>query len=338
MPTIYEVAAYAKVSASTVSHVINDTRFVADETKARVWEAIEVLGYRPNTLARSLRRRETSTIGLLVPDNSNPFFAALARAIEDAGFAEGYSVILCNSDYSEEKEITYIDVLLSKQIDGLILSPSQDFPGSLQSLLDEHLPVVVVDREPGDLAVDQVLVDNERGGYLAGRHLMELGHRRVGVIAHPPEAAVSAGNRVIGFRQALMEGGVELLDEAVIHSDFRYSGGGLAMQELLARNPSLTAVFSTNDLMAAGAINALRRLHLDVPRDISVIGYDDSLQAIMTFPSITTIAQPISELGQRAVSLLLNRIQDPAATPSRIVLPTTLIERESVAAFTLESQ
>ncbi len=335
MATIYDVAAWAKVSASTVSHVINDTRVVADETKARVWEAIEALGYRPNILARGLRRRETSTIGLLVPDNSNPFFAALARAIEDAGFAEGYSVILCNSDYSEAKEATYIDVLLSKQIDGLILSPSQDHPGFLPGLLDEHLPVVVVDREPGDLAVDQVLVDNEQGGYLAGQYLTQLGHRRIGCIAHPADAAVSAGNRLVGFGKALAEAGVELVDEAVIHSDFRYAGGEAAMRELLERNLGLTAVFATNDLMAAGAINALHRTRLRVPYDFSVIGFDDSLQAIMSFPSITTIAQPISELGQTGVSLLLKRIQNPTDPPSRIVLPTTLIERESCCALTL---
>jgi DNA-binding LacI/PurR family transcriptional regulator len=205
----------------------------------------------------------------------------------------------------------------------------------LQSVLDEHLPVVVIDREPGDLPVDQVLVDNEQGGYLAGRHLIQLGHRRIGCIAHPSEAAVTAGNRVSGFRRALTEAGVELVEKAVIHSDFRYIGGEAAMRELLERKLDLTAVFSTNDLMAAGAINALRRAHLQVPHDVSVIGFDNSLQAIMMFPSITTIAQPITELGQTGVSLLLKRIQEPTAPPSRIVLPTTLIERESCYALTM---
>ncbi|MEW5960046.1 MAG: LacI family DNA-binding transcriptional regulator [Chloroflexota bacterium] len=335
MPTIYDVAARAKVSASTVSHVINDTRTVAEETRARVWQAIEALGYRPNILARGLRRRETSTIGLLVPDNSNPFFAALARAIEDAGFAQGYSVILCNSGYSEAKEATYIDVLLSKQIDGLILSPSRDHPGSLPGILDEHLPVVVVDREAGNLEVDQVLVDNELGGYLAGRRLTQLGHRRIGCIAQPANAAISAGKRLVGFRKALAEAGVELAAEAVIHADFRYTGGEAAMRELLERELGLTAVFATNDLMAAGAINTLHHSRLQVPYDFSVIGFDDSLQAIMAFPALTTIAQPISELGQTGVALLLKRIQNPTDPPARIVLPTTLIERESCCALTM---
>jgi len=329
MPTIYDVAAQANVSASTVSHVINETRYVAEETRARVWEAIEALGYRPNTLARSLRRRETSTIGLLVPDNSNPFFAALARAIEDAGFAEGYNVILCNSDYSTKKETTYIDVLLAKQIDGLILSPSRDYPDSLKPVLEDNLPVVVVDRHAGDQSVDQVMVDNQQGGYLAGQYLINLGHRCIGCIAPPPETVASAGDRIKGFRQALAEAGLELFENCIVSSDLRYTGGEAAMSQLLARKLGLTAVFAANDLMAAGVINALRQAGLSVPHDVSVIGFDNSLQSIMMYPAITTVAQPIVELGRVAVSLLLKRIANPDEPPSQVVLPTTLLERES---------
>ncbi|MCK6627360.1 MAG: LacI family transcriptional regulator [Anaerolineae bacterium] len=332
MPTIHDVAAYAKVSASTVSHVINNTRFVSTETRARVLEAIEALGYKPNILARSLRRQETATIGLVVPDNSNPFFAAVARAIEDAGFAEGYNVILCNSDNSETKEAAYIDVLVAKQVDGLILSPWQDHPSSLEKILEARLPVVAIDRVANDLPIDQVLVDNEQGGYLAGQYLVQLGHRRIGCIAPPPESLHSAGNRIIGFRRALAEAGVELNEEAVISSNFRYSGGEAAMCELLKRNLDLTAVFTANDLMAAGAIQALRRAQLQVPEDISIIGFDYSLQAMITIPLLTTIAQPITELGRVCVSLLLKRIKEPATLPSRVLLPTQLIEQESCRA------
>jgi LacI family transcriptional regulator len=332
MSTIHDVAAYAKVSASTVSHVINGTRFVSEETRARVLEAIEALDYRPNIIARGLRRRETSTIGLIVPDNSNPFFAAVARAIEDVGSENSYSVILCNSDYSETEEVAYIDVLLSKQVDGLILSPWRDHPQSLDSVLEAKLPVVIIDRVVGDLPLDAVLADNEQGGYLAGQHLVELGHQRIGCIAPPREVGPSAGNRVTGFRRALSEAGVELVDEAVIHSDFRYTGGEAAMRELLKRNLSLTAVFATNDLMAAGAINTLHQADLQVPDDISVVGFDDSLQAVIMCPALTTIAQPITELGRASVSLLLERIKQPSAPPSRLLLPTKLIERESCRA------
>ena len=334
MPTIYDVAAHARVSASTVSHVINGTRFVSEETKVRVLEAIETLGYRPNTIARSLRRRESSTFGLIVPDNSNPFFATLARAIEQAGFAEGYNLILCNSDYSDAKEATYIDVLLSKQVDGLILSSSRDHPQVSETMFDAPLPMVLTDRVSDDLPVDQVLSDNEQGGYLAGQYLIQLGHRRIGCIAPPTEVMPSAGNRLVGFQRALAEAGVELTPVAIIHSDFRYTGGEAAMRELLKRNLDLTAIFATNDLMAAGVVNALRRANLQVPDDVSVIGFDNSLQAIMMYPSITTIAQPIAELGRVSISLLLERIKNPTAPTSRVMLPTTLIERASCRAIT----
>src|SRR5215218_7202424 len=235
MPTIREVAEQAQVSVSTVSHVINHTRFVDPETQERVRRAIKVLGYRPNLLARSLRRRETRTIGLLVPDNANPFFAEFARVIEDAGFAEGYSVILCNSDRSEAKEETYIDVLLAKQVDGLIVISSTDRIDLLQRVIDVGVPLVVVDRNLPDLSVSQALVANEQGGYLAGRYLVELGHRRVGCIGGPSEGNPS-WDRVLGFKRALAEAGVSLLSEAIVSGDFRYPSGEAGMRTLLERN------------------------------------------------------------------------------------------------------
>jgi LacI family transcriptional regulator len=273
-----------------------------------------------------------------IPDNSNPFFAEMARAIEQAGFAEGYNVVLCNSGNLEDKELAYIELLLSKRVDGLILCPSKDHPETLDVVLAAHLPAVVVDRAAGDLPVDQVLSDNEQGGYLAGQYLMQLGHRQMGCIANPCDVRSSVGNRLVGFQRALAEAGVELAPEAVIHSNIRYGGevamGEAAMGELLNRNLDLTAVFATNDLMAAGAVNTLRRANFQVPDDVSVIGFDNSLQAIVMYPSITTIAQPINELGQVSVSLLVERIKNPTASTSYVMLPTTLIERESCRAIT----
>ncbi len=335
MPTINDVAAHAKVSASTVSHVINGTRFVEPETKHRVQAAIEALGYRPNSLARSLRRRQTSTIGLLVPDNSNPFFADVARVIEDAGFAEGYSVILCNSDLSEVKQAAYIDVLLSKQVDGVLLISSGSRSGPVQQILEANVPVVVVDRDLGDLPVDQVLVDNHQGGWLAGQYLVKLGHRRIGCLAGPDAITPSAG-RIEGFRHALRQAGSELRPEAVVHGDGRYEGGAAAMHELLQRDLGLTAVFAFNDLMAIGALSTLRRARIRVPEDLSIIGFDNIFHAPAMIPALTTIAQPIAELGQVSVRLLLERIKQHDVPTSRIILPTTLVERESCRAITTQ--
>jgi LacI family transcriptional regulator len=331
MPTIREVAEQARVSVATVSHVINRTRFVDPETQERVHQAIKTLGYRPNLLARSLRRRETRTIGLLVPDNANPFFAEFARVIEDAGFAEGYSVILCNSDRSETKEETYIDVLLAKQVDGLIVISATDRTDLLQRVLDVGVPLVVVDRNLTGLSVSQVLVANEQGGQLAGQYLVGLGHQRVGCIGGPSDSNPSWG-RVVGLTRALREAGIILPPEAIVPGDFRYTGGEAGMRALLERDLGLTAIFATNDLMAIGALVTLQRAGLKVPGDVSVIGFDNILQASTMIPALTTIEQPVNDLGQATVRLLFDQIMKRAIGPTSLTIPTRLVERESCRA------
>jgi LacI family transcriptional regulator len=331
--TIRDVARDASVSTTTVSHVVNGTRFVEPETEERVRQAISRLGYRPNLLARSLRRQETHTIGLLVPDNSNPFFAEVARVIEDAGFTEGYSVILCNTDLSDAKQAAYLDVLLSKRVDGVLLVSSVAQREPLEQVLAAGIPVVVVDRDVPDLPVDQVLVANDEGGYLAGQYLARLGHRRIGCITGLNDETPSSG-RVIGFRRALADAGIALPPEAIVRGNERYVGGEEAMAELLRRNLGLTAVFVFNDVMAIGALTALRRAHVPVPDAISVVGFDNIVQSAAMMPALTTVAQPVAELGQASIRLLLDRIAQPGEPRSRITLPTHLIERESVCDLT----
>lgn len=331
MPTIRDVAAHAQVSVATVSHVLNGTRFVDPRTVARVRQAIKVLGYRPNSLARGLRRNETSTIGMLLPDNSNPFFGEIARSIEDIGFSEDYNVILCNSDGSEAKEAAYVDTLLSKQIDGLILISSGNSFAPLQSILDADVPCVVVDRELGDdVAVDQVLIDNRQGGYLAGQYLAQLGHRSIGYIAGPNQLNLSA-QRLTGLREALAEAGLDLPDEAVVQGDFFYTGGAEGMRELLRRGLGLTAVFAANDRMAVGAMSTLQRAGYRVPEDVSILGYDDIPLASALYPSLTSVAQPTTEMGRISVSLLIERIKMRGETlpVRRLTLPVQLMVRES---------
>ena len=290
--TIRDVARDACVSTTTVSHVVNGTRFVEPETEERVRQAITRLGYRPNLLARSLRRQETHTIGLLVPDNSNPFFAEVARVIEDAGFVEGYSVILCNSDLSDAKQAAYLDVLLSKRVDGVLLVSSVAQREPLEQVLAAGIPVVVVDRDVPDLPVDQVLVANDEGGYLAGQYLARLGHRRIGCITGLNDETPSSG-RVIGFRRALADTGIALPPDAIVRGNERYAAGEEAMAELLRRNLGLTAVFVFNDVMAIGALTALRRAHVPVPDAISIVGFDNIVQSAAMMPALTTVAQPV---------------------------------------------
>ncbi|TGP21944.1 MULTISPECIES: substrate-binding domain-containing protein [unclassified Mesorhizobium] len=330
MTTIADVARYAGVSVATVSHVMNRTRHVEPETAERVRAAITALRYSPNSLARSLRRGETKTIGLLLPDNSNPFFASVARQIEDAGFVAGYTVILCNSDGSAEKEERYLSVLMAKQIDGLIFAGSSDHARVFASL-SAAVPAVLLDREIHSVNVDSVLVDHDHGGYLAGRHLVGLGHKRIGVIGGPRDSSSSPA-RLRGFTRALEEAGLALPPSSVVDSDYHFAGGRLAMERLLEQAPEITAVFACNDLMAMGAITALRSRGLRVPDDMSLIGFDDIPYAVTTWPPLTTIAQPVEKIGTRAVSLLLERVVEPEAPSRREVLTPVLVERESCAA------
>lgn len=333
-----DVAARAGVSVSTVSRVLNKGDYVDLATRERVQAAIDALGYRPNLLARSFRRNETRTIGLLVPDNTNPYFAGIARVIEQEGFAEGYSVILCNSDLSPSKQVAYIDVLIAKQVDGLILAspgliPSGDGPTLVDRVLDSGTPCVLVDRDLGDLPIDQVLVDQRQGGHDAGAYLLGLGHRALACLLGPDDRSASAG-RIAGFRQALAEAGITLAADAIARGNGRFDGGVAAMESLLANGADFTAVFAFNDLMAIGAINALYRHGRRAPVDVSVVGFDDILLASAVFPPLTTVAQPIREMGRQSVRLLLNRIADRDIPPSRIVMPTAFVERESCRAIT----
>ncbi len=329
MTTIRDVASKAEVSIATVSRVVNGNRPVHPDIRDRVLKAIQELDYRPNYLARGLRQRNTCVIGLIIPDNSNPFYAELARAIEDAGFAAGYSVILCNSDLSEEKQQAYVDVLLSHKVDGVILIDMKLAAlESLERILAENIPVVLANIDRLVPAVDQILVDYHQGGYLAGQYLVRLNHRRIGCITlFQPFSYKSP--RIIGFRQALAEAGIELTTEDFAIGNGRYESGYKAMQELLQRRPDLTAVFVFNDLMALGAMNALHAQGIRVPEDISIIGYVNIFYASTFEPALTTIAQPIAAIGQECIARLLERIHQPEKPPTHITLPVELIERSS---------
>jgi len=332
------VANRAEVSIATVSRVVNgDGSYpyrVHPDIRERVLKAVAELDYRPNYLARGLRQSNTCMIGLIIPDNANPFYAELARAIEDAGFAAGYSVILCNSDLSEEKQQAYFDVLLSHKVDGVILINMLLPPlNSIGRIRTENIPIVVTNADALEPKMDQVVVD-DRGGYLAGQYLLRLNHRHIGCITYSQPLSFT-NTRIVGFRQALAEAGIELTREDFAIGNGRYESGYKAMQELIQRRPNLTAVFVFNDLMALGAIGALHAQGMRVPEDVSIIGYDNISFASVFEPALTTIAQPIAAIGQECIKQLLERIQQPGKQPTLITLPVELIERSSCQALLL---
>ena len=308
MTTIREVAQAAGVSVATVSHVINETRYVSPELQEKVRAVMADLGYTPDGRARSLRLRRTQTMGLVVPDNTNPFFAGLARLVEDEGFEAGYTTILGNSDERPEREERYVEALLSKRVDGLILAATLHHPPGVEALLRRsRLPVVLIDRELDVPGVDVVLTDNRGGGRQAARHLLDLGHRHLACIAGP--AGRPSAERLEGFADELTAAGVALPTATLVEGDFQYAGGRSGMAALLDAGVPFSGVFVANDLMAAGALAELHARGVDVPGDVSVVGFDDSAPAVFTSPALTTVRQPLAEMGRMAISLLERLIE-----------------------------
>lgn len=328
MTTISEVAQKAGVSPTTVSHVINKTRFVADETRGRVERAIEEMNYRPNALARSLRNGETCTIGLILPDSANPYFAELGRTIEMTAFEAGYSVILCNTESDIEKEHIYMDVLTKKQIDGMVFVGGGEDYDSYKALLDMHVPVVALDRDYPNLEMDVVISDNLQGGRLATQHLLDLGHTRIGCISGPSKVNLSA-QRVTGYIQTLERAGLAVDQSLIVSGDFHPASGRAAAYQLLSMQDPPTAIFACNDLMAIGVLRAARDLNRRIPQDLSLVGYDDIELASYTMPPLTTVQQLKKEMGVTAVKFLLSRIQAEQSSPQRACLPVSLAIRNS---------
>jgi LacI family transcriptional regulator len=328
MTTIRQVADKAGVSVTTVSHVINNTRFVSDVLRERVQRAMTELNYRPNALARSLRLGQTHTLGLILPDSANPFFAEIGHAIEAAAFERGYSVILCNTENDPAKELLYTNVLENRQVDGMIFVAAGGNHEALSSIVRNGLPLVVVDRDLGSPGVDAVTTNNYQGGLLATRHLIELGHTIIGCITGPSDLTPSA-ERVTGYSDALKEADLEVKGTLFVRGDFHVPSGLTAATHLLQQDPRPTALFVCNDLMAIGALHAAAQLGLRVPDDVAIVGFDDIELASYTIPPLTTVCQPKQEIGHTAIQLILDRMASPAHSPRHEILRPQLMIRAS---------
>jgi LacI family transcriptional regulator len=330
VPTIKDVAQRAGVSPSTVSHVMNNTRYVEPQTRERVLRAMADLNYQPNRLARSLRNQKTNTLGVLLPNSANPFFAQVLLGIEDASFARNYSVILGNANDDPERELSHLEVLASKQIDGVLLISTGAYAQALELLARHNMPTVMVDRSPGERPIDSIMVDNAGGGRVATEYLITLGHQRIGCITGPLLLTPSA-DRVVGYRSALRKAGIAPDEALIVPGDFSHEGGYRAAERLLRLGPPVTAIFACNDLMAVGAIRAVHEAGLRVPHDVSVVGFDDIPLSSFIVPPLTTVAQPAEELGRIAVDLLVQRLRDRHAPVQQRQLGVHLVERDSCA-------
>ncbi|BCB81765.1 LacI family DNA-binding transcriptional regulator [Phytohabitans flavus] len=327
MATIYDVARRAEVSPATVSRVANGHANVDPALAERVRDAMRELHYRPNAVARNLRRSRTTLWAVIISDIGNPFFTSLVRGVEDVAQRAGYSVVLCNSDEDPTKEGQYVDAALAEQMAGVIISPA-GMANHLNRLVDARVPVVAIDRQQSGAHVDTVLVDNEQGAYLATTHLIESGYQRIACVSGPP-GVFTATRRLRGYRRALEEHGRPYEEELVRHGDFREEGGYRAMASLLGPRPRPDALFAANNLMTVGAVECLVDSRIAVPDEMGVVGFDDVPWAHLVRPSLTTVAQPTYELGCEAAGLLTKRIADPERPPTTVTLETKLQIRDS---------
>jgi LacI family transcriptional regulator/LacI family repressor for deo operon, udp, cdd, tsx, nupC, and nupG len=327
---LHDVARLAGVSTSTVSRAIHEPQMVNEETRKRVQEAVKQLGYHPSRVARRLRveRGRAHLIGLVLPDIQNPFFADLARGVQDLARSHGYTVFVGNSDESEEQQRQYIDVMRAESVDGLILPPVSETDRAAVELAKSGIPVVCVDRRLSRVAVDTVVADNVRGAHEATEHLLSLGHRRIGFLEGLPHLSTSR-ERLQGYRQALEDHGLELDPALVRQGDSRQAGGREMAEQLLGMDSPPTALFVGNNLMTLGALETIYARGLRIPDDLALVSYDDMPWAMAFNPPLTAVRQPGYEMGRQAMELLLRRIQDPQRSAVLLMLQPELVVRKS---------
>lgn len=330
--TIRDVARLAAVSVATVSNVLNSTRSVAADTRERVLKAVQALGYAPHAAARSMRGRSSGLIGLIVADITNPFFTALVRAVERAANAQGYAVVLCNSDEDMAREERHLQLLRTQRVDGIILAatgPRSSARAAALAML--RAPVVLVDRGLDELGLDAVVLDNRRAALEATRHVLGFGHRRVAMIGGPPTIS-TGGERLAGYREALLEAGIAYDTARVRDAGFREQPAYDATRELLALPAAQrpTALFAANSLIAIGVMRAVADARLRCPEDVSVVSIDDFAWANAFRPRMTTVAQPVDAMGTAAVRLLMGRLDGSAAAEAhKEVMAPVLMVRDS---------
>ncbi|EMF8861838.1 TPA: substrate-binding domain-containing protein [Vibrio parahaemolyticus] len=331
MATMKDIAKLAGVSTSTVSHVINKTRFVSEEISERVNNAAKELNYyAPSALARSLKVNRTKTIGMLVTTSTNPFFGEVVKGVERSCYHKGYSLILCNTEGDNERMRQSINTLLQKRVDGLILMCSS-LEGERIDVFERYpdIPVVVMDWGPMLFTSDKIQDNSLRGGYLAAKYLIDCGHTEIGCITGPL-IKHQAQMRYEGYKRAMNEAGLEFNANWIIESDFECEGGYQAFKKMAERGTLPSSIFVSNDMMAMGVINAANELGIKVPDDLSIIGYDDIHIAKFISPSLTTIHQPKYRLGQAAVETLVRRLDDKSNEAQVVQLEPTLVVRNSV--------
>jgi len=328
MSTILDVAKLAGVSTATVSRVINNPDQVREDTRSKVERAMQLCNYKYNALARGFATKQSKTIGLIIPTIRNSVFAESTRGVQDYADGQKNQVILGNTYYSYDQEETLIKTLLEKQVDGLIITTTNPKGAVLKSLVDEGVPFVLLYSTLKGGPMSAVGIDNYRGGYLATEHLVQLGHRRIGMVAGNFSMSDRSLHRWHGYKQCLKKYGIPYDKELLAQTDYSLAGGKAATQKLLSLKTPPTALFCSNDYLALGAMKGAREMGLNLPQDLSVVGFDDILIASHIVPELTTVYQPAYEMGKLGAKLLFE-LMEKESKPVQLMLDSSLIVRAS---------
>ncbi|CAM4292963.1 LacI family transcriptional regulator [Paenibacillus endophyticus] len=328
--TIYDIAREAGVSIATVSKVMNDKGKISAARRNQILSIMQRLQYQPSAIASALTGKHTYTLGLLIPDIANPFFAEVARAVEDRGHQFGYCVIICSTDNKDERIERYMTVLKQKQVDGIIIGTGLENHAMLEELRS-IIPIVVIGREVTPLDVPTVVADDYRGGRLAAEHLLALGHVRMAVLAESLLIS-SSRDRLRGFQDAIEDAGYALPDDSIIACGHVLEDSKARVVKLLRGGNRPSGLFCFNDLLAVGALQAAKESNVHVPSELSVVSFDNTILASVTNPPLTSIAQPMNQLGEAAVDLLLRQFEHGDLVHQRVSLRTELIVRQSTDA------
>ncbi len=310
--TIKDIAKEAHVSYATVSRAFNGGYGVRQATRSRIMEIATRLNYSPNGIARGLVKKQTKTIGLIIPDITNPFYPEVARGIEEGAKGDGFSVFLCNTNWEQDRQSQYIDLLAEKRVDGIIIAPVSDASDPAQERLFDSIPVVYVDRPPQNTNRSYVVIDNVRGGFLATKHLIEAGYGTIGFIG-AAEQSMPIDERLAGYKMAMERYGRHVEDRYIKIGHFKQEIGASFIEMMIGEGDYPRAVFAENDIVALGVIQGARKMGLSVPEDIAVVGFDDIPIASFQYVQLSTVLQPKYEMGKAAVKILLEDIGARAA-------------------------
>ncbi|HEX7713646.1 MAG TPA: LacI family DNA-binding transcriptional regulator [Bacillota bacterium] len=328
-PTIKDVAVTANVSVATVSRVLNDLPGYSEETRQKVLQAITKLGYEPNALARGLVSKRSHTIGILMPSLSSMVASEILKGIEDTAHRSNQSVIVCNTDNDGKRTLEYLQVLQEKQVDGIIVVSANIIPEYYQKMMAMRKPVILVATKYPQSNLPFIKVDDEKAAYDATSYLIQKGHRIIGMLSGTRTDQIASTPRVKGYERALSDHGIPIRENYITYGDFSFKSGMICLERLLEATPEITAIFAASDEMAVGVLSQAFKMGIAVPRQLSVIGYDNTQIAEMTTPPLTALSQPFYEMGQSGIAMLLEQIEQGKKMES-LIMPHRIAERDTV--------